>query len=103
MIPNAPLEPQMAPDVPMQNLVRSGRHPSCPPTCPGRYNDPARSTGAHRPTPALGQYTVPGLDGFYLVGPFQHPGGGVFGAGRATAMKVFEALKLDFAKLGRIK
>jgi phytoene dehydrogenase-like protein len=60
-------------------------------------------SGAHRPTPALGQYTVPGLDGFYLVGPFQHPGGGVFGAGRATAMKIFEALKLDFAKQGRIK
>jgi phytoene dehydrogenase-like protein len=60
-------------------------------------------SGAHRPTPALGQYTVPGLEGFYLVGPFQHPGGGVFGAGRATAMKVFEALKLDFAKLGRIQ
>jgi phytoene dehydrogenase-like protein len=60
-------------------------------------------SGAHRPTPALGQYTVPGLDGLYLVGPFQHPGGGVFGAGRATAMKVFEALKLDFAKQGRVK
>jgi len=60
-------------------------------------------SGAHRPTPALGQYTVPGLDGFYLVGPFQHPGGGVFGAGRATAMKIFEALKLDFAKKGRVQ
>ena len=60
-------------------------------------------SGAHRPTPALGNYTVPGLDGMYLVGPFQHPGGGVFGAGRATAMKIFEALKLDFAKHGRIK
>jgi phytoene dehydrogenase-like protein len=60
-------------------------------------------SGAHRPTPALGQFTVPGLDGFYLVGPFQHPGGGVFGAGRATAMKIFEALKLDFAKKGRVQ
>jgi phytoene dehydrogenase-like protein len=60
-------------------------------------------SGAHRPTPALGQYTVPGLEGFYLVGPFQHPGGGVFGAGRATAMKIFEALKLDFAKQGRLR
>jgi len=60
-------------------------------------------SGAHRPTPALGQYTVPGLDGFYLVGPFQHPGGGVFGAGRATAMKIFEALKLDFGKQGRVQ
>ncbi len=60
-------------------------------------------SGAHRPTPALGQYTVPELDRFYLVGPFQHPGGGVFGAGRATAMKMFEALGLNFEKQGRIK
>jgi phytoene dehydrogenase-like protein len=60
-------------------------------------------SGAHRPTPALGQYTVPGLEGFYLVGPFQHPGGGVFGAGRATAMKIFEALKLDFGTQGRVQ
>jgi phytoene dehydrogenase-like protein len=59
-------------------------------------------SGAHRPTPELGQYTVPGLEGFYLVGPFQHPGGGVFGAGRATAMKVFEALGLDFERQGRV-
>jgi phytoene dehydrogenase-like protein len=60
-------------------------------------------SGAHRPTPALGQYTVPGLERLFLVGPFQHPGGGVFGAGRATAMKIFEALGLDFAKQGRVK
>jgi phytoene dehydrogenase-like protein len=60
-------------------------------------------SGAHRPTPALGQYTVPGLDRFYLVGPFQHPGGGVFGAGRATAMKMFEALGMDFDKRGRVQ
>ncbi len=60
-------------------------------------------SGAHRPTPELGQYTVPGLERFYLVGPFQHPGGGVFGAGRATAMKMFEALGMDFEKRGRVK
>ncbi len=57
--------------------------------------------GAHRPTPELGQYTVPGTDRLYLVGPFQHPGGGVFGAGRATAMKVCEDLGLNFDKIGR--
>ena len=57
-------------------------------------------SGAHRPTPELGQYTVPGVDRLYLVGPFQHPGGGVFGAGRATAMKMFEALGLDFEQAG---
>ncbi|MGH8150385.1 MAG: phytoene desaturase family protein [Steroidobacteraceae bacterium] len=55
-------------------------------------------SGSHRPTPELGQYTVPGIERLYLVGPFQHPGGGVFGAGRATAMKVFEDLKLNFDK-----
>ncbi len=55
-------------------------------------------SGAHRPTPELGEYTVPGIERLYLVGPFQHPGGGVFGAGRATAVKVFEDLKLDFGR-----
>jgi phytoene dehydrogenase-like protein len=60
--------------------------------------------GAHRPTPELGQYTVPGIERFYLVGPFQHPGGGVFGAGRATAVKMYEDLKLDFdAVMRRIR
>lgn len=53
-------------------------------------------SGAHRPTPELGQYRVPGIEGLYLVGPFQHPGGGVFGAGRATAQVMFEDLGLDF-------
>ena len=51
--------------------------------------------GAHRPTPDLGQNTVPGVDRLYLVGPFMHPGGGVFGAGRASAMKFYEDLGLD--------
>ena len=53
-------------------------------------------SGAHRPTPELGQMTVPGVDRLYLVGPFQHPGGGVFGAGRAAALKAFEDLGLSF-------
>jgi phytoene dehydrogenase-like protein len=56
-------------------------------------------TGGHRPTPDLAQYTVPGVERFYLVGPFQHPGGGVYGAGRATAMRMFEQFGMDFAKL----
>lgn len=50
----------------------------------------------HRPTPDLGQFTVPGVDRLYLVGPAQHPGGGVFGAGRATAIKMFDDLGMDF-------
>ena len=45
---------------------------------------------------------VPGVERLYLVGPFQHPGGGVFGAGRAAAMRAFEDLKIDFnEKVGR--
>jgi phytoene dehydrogenase-like protein len=60
-------------------------------------------SGSHRPTPDLGQFTVPGIERFYLVGPFQYPGGGVFGAGRATAMRMFEDLKLDFEKQGRVR
>ena len=57
-------------------------------------------SGAHRPTPDLGQYRVPGVDRLYLVGPFQYPGGGVFGAGRATAQVACEDLDIDFDRLG---
>lgn len=56
-------------------------------------------TVAHRPTPDLGQFTVPGAERLYLVGPFMHPGGGVYGAGRATAIKMFDDLGLDFDKV----
>ena len=56
--------------------------------------------GSHRPTPDLGQNTVPGVERMYLVGPFQHPGGGVFGAGRATAMRLCDDLKINFDKIG---
>ncbi len=58
-------------------------------------------SGAHRPTPDLGMNMVPGCDRLYLVGPFQHPGGGVFGAGRAVAMRMCEDLKIDFDRIGR--
>jgi len=60
---------------------------------------PSYQLGAHRPTPALGQYTVPNIGHLYLVGPFQHPGGGVFGAGRAPAQKFCEDLGVDFDQL----
>jgi phytoene dehydrogenase-like protein len=53
----------------------------------------------HRPTPDLAQYSVPGVDRLFLVGPFMHPGGGVFGAGRATAIRMFGDLKLNFEKV----
>jgi len=54
-------------------------------------------SAGHRPTPDLGQFTVPGVERLYLAGPFQHPGGGVYGAGRATAIKMFEQLGMDFS------
>ncbi|HNT37585.1 MAG TPA: NAD(P)/FAD-dependent oxidoreductase [Rubrivivax sp.] len=53
-------------------------------------------TGSHRPTPDLAQFKVPGIERFYLVGPFMHPGAGVAGGGRATAMRMFSDMKLDF-------
>jgi phytoene dehydrogenase-like protein len=58
---------------------------------------------AHRPTPDLGNFTVPGVERLYLVGPFMHPGGGVYGAGRATAMRMFDDLKLNFDKVAGAK
>jgi phytoene dehydrogenase-like protein len=58
-------------------------------------------SGSHRPTPDLGQYRVPSVDRLYLVGPFQYPGGGVFGAGRATAQVMCEDLGIDFGTLER--
>jgi len=63
--------------------------------------DATYQRGSWRPTPDLGQYTVPGVERLYLVGPFQAPGGGVFGAGRATAIKAFEQLGLDFERVAR--
>jgi phytoene dehydrogenase-like protein len=56
-------------------------------------------SAGHRPTPDLGQFTVPGVERLYLAGPFQHPGGGVYGAGRATAIKMFEQLGMDFSSV----
>ena len=56
--------------------------------------------GAHRPTPDLGQNVVPGCERLYLVGPFQHPGGGVFGAGRAAAVRACDDMGIDFEKIG---
>ena len=56
-------------------------------------------SGAWRPTPELGRNTVPDVERLYLVGPFQYPGGGVFGAGRASAMTAFDDMGLDFAKV----
>lgn len=43
---------------------------------------------SYRPTPELGQYVVPGCESLYLVGPTQHPGGGITGGGRAPAIRL---------------
>ncbi len=56
-------------------------------------------TVGHRPTPDLGSFRVPGIDGLYLVGPFMHPGGGVFGAGRATAIQMMDDMNIDYDKV----
>ena len=58
-------------------------------------------SAGHRPTPDLGQFTVPGVERLYLAGPFQHPGGGVYGAGRATAIRMFEQLGMDFGSVAK--
>lgn len=53
----------------------------------------------HRPTPDLAHYKVPGVEGFYLVGPFMHPGAGLTGAGRATAVRMMDDMQMDFGKV----
>ena len=58
-------------------------------------------SAGHRPTPDLGQFTIPGIKNLFLAGPFQHPGGGVYGAGRATAQKMFEDLGMDFGAVSK--
>lgn len=50
-----------------------------------------------RPTPDLAQYRVPGAQGLYLSGPFMHPGGGITGGGRATALRVLDDLNVDYS------
>jgi phytoene dehydrogenase-like protein len=52
-----------------------------------------------RPIPELAQYRVPGLDAFYLTGPFMHPGGTVNFGGRATAMRMMMDWKMDLSSV----
>ncbi|KAF5548632.1 FAD dependent oxidoreductase [Fusarium mexicanum] len=59
----------------------------------------AGQMGLERPTPALAQYRVPGVQGLYLTGPFMHPGGGVWGGGRPVAMRVLQDLGIDFQRI----
>lgn len=53
----------------------------------------------HRPTPDLGGFRVPGIEHLYLVGPFMHPGGGVFGGGRATAIQMMDDMGIAYDKV----
>ncbi len=50
---------------------------------------------SHRPFAGSGYYKMP-VDGLYLCGPSTHPGGGVTGGARGTAMVVLEDIGLDF-------
>ena len=52
-----------------------------------------------RPTPELAQYRVPGAKGLYLSGPFMHPGGGLTGGGRATAIRLMEDLGVAYSRV----
>ena len=56
-------------------------------------------TAGFRPTPELAQYAVPGVDSLYLCGPFMHPGGAIFGAGRPAAIKIMDDLDIDVDKV----
>ena len=51
-----------------------------------------------RPIPELARYRVPGVEGLYLSGPFMHPGGAVTLGGRATAVALFQDLKIDLKR-----
>lgn len=52
-----------------------------------------------RPTPALANYRVPGVEGLYLTGPFMHPGGTVTLGGRPTAMVMCQDMGINLASV----
>lgn len=54
-----------------------------------------------RPTVDLSQYRVPGAEGLYLSGPFMHPGGGLTGGGRATAIRLMDDIGVDYSGVVR--
>lgn len=53
---------------------------------------------ANRPLPGWGQYRSP-IKRLYMCGASTHPGGGVTGGGRATAIAVMEDMDIDFRKV----
>ena len=56
--------------------------------------------GGHRPTPELAKLKVPGVERLYLTGTAINVSS-VSGAGRATAIKICEDLRIDFDRLTR--
>jgi phytoene dehydrogenase-like protein len=52
----------------------------------------------NRPLPGWGSFRTP-VRKLYICGPSAHPGGGVWGGGRATAQVIMEDLDLDFRKV----
>lgn len=56
--------------------------------------------GGHRPNPELAKLKIPGVEGLYLTGTAINVSS-VSGAGRATAIKMCQDLKIDFDALCR--
>lgn len=50
-----------------------------------------------RPTPSISDFTIPGVENIYLVGPFMHPGGTVNLGGRTTAIKMYQDMDIDLS------
>lgn len=63
------------------------------------YGEDSRTQMRARPTPDLGSLRVPEIEGLYPVEPFMHPGGSVFGAGRATAIQIMDDMGFDYDKV----
>jgi len=52
----------------------------------------------NRPLPGWGDFRTP-VKRLYICGPSGHPGGGVWGGGRATVQVIMEDLNIDFKKV----
>jgi len=52
----------------------------------------------NRPLPGWGSFRTP-VKKLYICGPSAHPGGGVWGSGRATVQVMMEDLDIDFKKV----
>jgi len=52
----------------------------------------------NRPLPGWGNYRTP-VKRLYICGPSAHPGGGVWGGGRATVQVLMEDLNIDFKRV----